>query len=160
MEDVYKSINRITRNEARTKAYQELSYDSISEVLTEGIHEVSYNKGKRYSYDKSHNSSTFRKQHSNSPHHRYQSRTQSYQTSTKMQCHYCEGEHSINVCKTFKKDKDKYSLIRAEITKKFWERLLKNTRKSNMTSNKAALSSRPQELTYSVEEAKQLIGRV
>ena len=57
-----------------------------------------------------------------------------------------------------KKDKDKYSLSRAEIAKNYQERLLKNARKSNMTISGAALSSRPQELTYSVKEAKQLIG--
>ena len=36
-------------------------------------------------------------------------------------------------------------------------RLLKNVRKSNVTINEAALSRRPQESTYSVEEAKQFI---
>ena len=77
MEDIYRNINRIIKNEVETKAYQEPRYDSISDVLPEGIHEVSYNKGKRYSYDKSHNSSTFRKHHNNSPHHRYQTSTQS-----------------------------------------------------------------------------------
>ena len=75
MEEIFRSINRITKNEARTKAYQAPRYNSNSEVLAEGICKVSYNKGKRYSYDKSHNSSTFRKQHNNSPHHRNQSST-------------------------------------------------------------------------------------
>ena len=74
MEDIYRSINRIAKNEVRTKAYQEPRYDSmISEVLTEGIYEVSYNKGKRYSYSKSCNSSAFKKQYNNNLHHRYQS---------------------------------------------------------------------------------------
>ena len=65
-----------------------------------------------------------------------------------MWCYYCGKEHSINVCKQFKKDRDKYSLRMAEIA----------NRKSSMTISEAALSSRPQELTYSVDEAKQLIG--
>ena len=119
MGDIYNSINRITRNEVRTKAYQEPRYDSIPEVLTKGIHEVSYNKGVRNSYNKSHNSSTIRKQHNNSPHHRYQPSTRSYWTPTKMQCYYCDGEHSINMCEKFKKDKNKCSLSRAKITKKY-----------------------------------------
>ena len=48
MADIYWSINRITKNKVRTKAYQEPRYNSISGVSTEGIHKVSYNKGKRY----------------------------------------------------------------------------------------------------------------
>ena len=57
----------------------------------------------------------------------------------------------------FRKDKDKYSLNRAEIAKKYQERLHTNARKSKVTINEAALSSRPQESTYSMKEAKQLI---
>ena len=61
MEDIYKSINRITKTDACTKAYPEPRYNSISDVTIEGINEVSYNRGKKqYSYDKSHNSSNFR----------------------------------------------------------------------------------------------------
>ena len=44
--------------------------------------------------------------------------------------------------------------------KKYQERLLKNARKSNVTINETALSSRPQELAYSIEEAKQLMGKM
>ena len=64
---------------------------------------------------------------------------------------------ALMCAKNLKKDKDKYSLSRAEIAK-YLERLLKNARKSNVTINEAALSSRPQESTYSVDEAEQLIG--
>ena len=55
MENIYRSINRIAKTDAHTKAYHEPKYDSISEVPTEGINKVSYNKGKRqYLYDKLH----------------------------------------------------------------------------------------------------------
>ena len=64
---------------------------------------------------------------------------------------------ALMCAKNFNKDKDKYSLSRVEIVKKYWERLLKNARKNTETISKAALSSRPQESTYSVDEAKQLI---
>ena len=40
MEDVYKSINKITKTDAHTKAYHEPRYDTISEVATEGVNEV------------------------------------------------------------------------------------------------------------------------
>ena len=74
MEDTYRSINKTAKSEVRTRAYQEPKYNSISKVSTAGIHEVSYNKGKRnknilkqsFSFLKllmSHNSSTCRKQH-------------------------------------------------------------------------------------------------
>ena len=57
----------------------------------------------------------------------------------------------------FQKDKDKYSLSRTDIAKKYKERLLKNVKKSNISLNEAAPSSRPQESMYSTEQAKQLI---
>ena len=47
MEDIDRSINRITKIDVHIKAYHELRYNLISEVMTEGINEVSYNKGKR-----------------------------------------------------------------------------------------------------------------
>ena len=46
MEDVFRSIYQITKTDACMRAYHEPRYDSISEVMTEEIHEVSYNKGK------------------------------------------------------------------------------------------------------------------
>ena len=92
MEDIFKSINRITRTDMHAKAYLEPRYNSISEVMTEEIQEVSYSKGKRhYSYDKLHNGSDFSKQHNNSPHNRYQSNSHSHQTPTEMKCYYCDG---------------------------------------------------------------------
>ena len=38
MEDVYTCINRITKTDACTKAYDEPRYNSISEVITEDVH--------------------------------------------------------------------------------------------------------------------------
>ena len=43
-EDVFKSINKITRTEEHTKANHEPKYDAISQVTIEKIHEVSYGK--------------------------------------------------------------------------------------------------------------------
>ena len=98
-------------------------------MSNEGIHEVSYNKGKRqHSYDKSHNSSNFRKKYNNSPCNRYQSYSQYNRNPDKMKCYYCDGGHSIDTCKKLKKDKDKYNLNRADITKKYKERLLKKAK--------------------------------
>ena len=158
MGDIYRSINRITKTDVHMKAYHESRYDLISEVMAEGINEVSYNKGKRQcSYDKSHNSSNFRKQYNSSPHISYQSNLHSHHTPTKVKCYYCDGDHQTDRCEKFKKDRDMYNLNRADITK-YKERLLKNAKKSNISINGAALSSRPQESTYSIEQAEQLIG--
>ena len=119
MEDLYRNINRITKINTCTKAYHESRYNSISEVMTEGINKVSYNKGKRqHSYDKCQNSSAFRKQYNSSPHNRYEGNSHLYQAQAKMKCYYCDGKHSINTCKEFKKDKDKYTLNRTDIAKK------------------------------------------
>ena len=41
MEDVFKSINKLTRTEEQMKAYNEPMYDSVSHVATERINEVS-----------------------------------------------------------------------------------------------------------------------
>ena len=56
-----------------------------------------------------------------------------------------------------KKDRNKYNLSRADIAKKYKERLLKNAKKSNILISEAALSSRPQESNYSIEQAELLI---
>ena len=158
MEDVYKSINRITKTDAQTKAYHEPRYDSISEVTTEEVNEVSYNRGKKqYTYDKSHNSSNFRKQYNGSPYNRYQGNSHSYWTPVKVKCYYCDGEHHINEFEKFKKDKAKYNLSRADIAKKYEERILKNAKKSSIFINEAALSNKSQESTYSIQQAEQLI---
>ena len=101
MEDVYRSINQITKNEVRTRAYQEPWYKFISEVLSDCIHEVSYNRGKRFSYNKPCDSSIYRKQHDNNTYQRYQPNTHPYPMSTKMQSYYCEGEHSTDTCDKF-----------------------------------------------------------
>ena len=71
MEDVYRSINQIIKNEVSTRAYQELQYKSISEVSLECIHKVRYNRRKRFSYNKPHDSSIYRKQHNNNMQQRY-----------------------------------------------------------------------------------------
>ena len=44
MEDVFKSINSITRTEEQMKAYNESMYDFTSHVATERINEVSHGK--------------------------------------------------------------------------------------------------------------------
>ena len=75
-----------------------------------------------------------------------------------MKCYYYDGEHSIDECEKFKKDKDNYNLSRAGIAKKCKERLLKNAKKSNISINEATLSSKPEESTYSIEQAEWLIG--
>ena len=158
MEDVFKSINQITKTNAHTQAYHESMYDAISEVSTEEIHKVSYKKGKRqYSYDNLQNSFNFRKQNNSSPHNRYTDNSHSHGTPTKMKWYYCEGEYCINECEKFKKDKDKYNLSKANLAKKYKENLLSNAKKSNISVNEAALSSQPKDSTYSIEQAKQLI---
>ena len=75
-----------------------------------------------------------------------------------MKCYYCDGEHCINECEKFKKDKDKYNLNRANIAQKYKERLLKNAKKSIISIHEVALSKKTQESTYSIEQAEQLIG--
>ena len=47
MKDVYRSINKITKTDAHTKAYHEPRYNSFSEVIAEEVNEVSYNRGKK-----------------------------------------------------------------------------------------------------------------
>ena len=75
-----------------------------------------------------------------------------------MKCYYCDGEHCINEHEKFKKDQVKYNLSRANIARKYKERILKNVKKSNISINEAALLNKCQESTYSIEHAEQLIG--
>ena len=61
MEDVFKSINRITRTEEWMRAYHELKYNSISQVSTEKNHKVSHRNYKTpKTLNKSYNGSHFR----------------------------------------------------------------------------------------------------
>ena len=114
-------------------------------MTTEEVNEESYNRGKKqYSYDKSNNRSNFRKQYNSSLYNRYQGNSHSYPAPIKVKCYYCDGEHCIGECEKFKKDKEKYNLSRADIAKKYKERLLKNAKKSNISINKATLSRKPQ----------------
>ena len=70
-----------------------------------------------------------------------------------MKCYYYDGKNSINKCEKFKK----CNLSRADIIKKYKERLLKNTKKSYISINEAALSSKTQESTYSIEQTEHLL---
>ena len=73
MEDVCKSINKITKTNAHTKAYHEARYDTISEMAAEGVNEVNYNRVKKpNTYEKSNNSSNFRNQYNGSQDNRNQ----------------------------------------------------------------------------------------
>ena len=74
-----------------------------------------------------------------------------------MMSYYCEGEHGIDKYEKFKKNKDKYNLGKANLAKKYRRRLLRNTKKKNISVNEAALSSQTKESTYSTEQAEQLI---
>ena len=57
-----------------------------------------------------------------------------------------------------KKDKVQYNLCRADIARKYKDRILKNARKSNISTKEAALSNTSKESTYSIEQAEHLIG--
>ena len=97
------------------------------------------------------------KKYNGSPHNRYQGNSHSYWAPIKVECYYCNGKQCINKCEKFNKDKVKYNLSRANIAKKYKEGLLKNAKKSNISINKAALSSKSQESTFSIEQTEQLI---
>ena len=146
----------MTKTDAHTKAYHEPRYDTISEVATEEVNEVSYNKGKKQNtYDKSHNSSNFRSQYN-----RNQYSSHSNQAPVKVKCYYCDGKYHINECEKLMKGKVRYNLNRADIARKYKDRIQKNARKSNISINEVALSSKSQNSTYSIEQAEQLIRAV
>ena len=99
---------------------QEPWFNSISEVSSEHIHEVSYNRVKSFhmislaialfignSIKIAHTMHT-------SPIHIPIQHPQR-----------CDGEHRIDVCKKFKKDKERYNLSRATITNKYCKLILK-----------------------------------
>ena len=80
MENVYKSINKITKTDACTKTYHEPSYDTISEVATDKVNKVSYNRGKKQNtYGISHNCYNFRYQYNGSQYNRNQGNSHSNQ---------------------------------------------------------------------------------
>ena len=161
MEDVFKSINKITRIEEQTKAYHEPKYDAISQVSTERIHEVSYGK---YNTPKTphklYNSSHFRTPCNNNQFNRNQGKPQYSCAPSKLKCYYCKGKHIINECEKFKWDKAKYKLKTADITQTYKDKILQKAKKENTRVNEATLSSSQQESTYTMEQAEQLLGNM
>ena len=77
LEDVFKSINKVTRSEEQMKAYNEPIYDSVSHVATERTNEVSHGKySKPRRPGKTYNSSHFRTQCNNKQFSRNQGKPQ------------------------------------------------------------------------------------
>ena len=121
MDDVFKSINKVTRTEQQMKAYNEAMYDSVSHVATENINEVS--KGKYHQPRTP--SKTYYGSHSrphNNPHFgspcfinihqfsRNQGRSQFSHAQNNVKCYYCKGAHHVRDCDKFMQDKAKYKL--------------------------------------------------
>ena len=76
-----------------------------------------------------------------------------------MECYYCEGNHLLRDYEKVSEDKSKYNLNTADLAKKYKDKLRQAFREGNITVNKAVLSS-TQELTYSMEQAEQLMGNL
>ena len=160
-EDVFKSINRITRTEEQMKAYHELKYDSISQVSTEKIHEVSnakYNTPKtpNNSYNRSH----FRNPCNSNQFSRNQGKPQYIHTPSKPKCYHCEGKHHINECKKFKQDKAKYKLKTVNIIQNYKDKIVQKAKKDNISINEAMFLDSQHESTYCIEQAEQLLGNM
>ena len=71
---------------------------------------------------------------------------------SKPKCCYCEVEHWIE-CKTFKLDKAKYKLKRADIVQNYKDKIIWKAKKDNILINEATFADNQQGSTYSVEQA-------
>ena len=168
MEDIFKSINRITRTKEWTESYNEPIYDSISQVATERINEVSHGKyskwrtpSKAYKspHFSPHNSSHFRSPCNINSHQLNRNhRSPQYNHNQNIpKCYYCKGEHHIRDLDMFKWDKVQYKLKTAEIIQNYKEKIIQKAKKDHISINKATFSSNWKS-TYSMDQAKQLLG--
>ena len=173
MEDVFNSINHVTMMEERSKTYHQPEYDSMSQVSIERVHEVSMPnrcvKPRSSQPYKTHSSphynpqtrSTFRNKHKphNSQHNRDQGRLQYHCMPTNLKCYYCQVDRLLKECNKFTKDKTKYKLKSADMFRKCKDQVIQQAKKENVSINEAMFTM-VQELTYSVEEAEQLLGNM
>ena len=169
MKDVFKSINKVTRTEEQTKAYNEPMYDAVSHVATERINEVSQGKyhqprtpSKMYgSHFRPSNNSHFSSPCGTNSHQisRNQGRPQFSHTHTNIKCYYCKGEHCIRDCNKFMQDKAKFKLKTAEIVQKCKDKVMQKARKDNASINEVTFPT-GQESMYSVKQAEQLLGNM
>ena len=167
MEYVFQTINHITQTEGKTKVYHEPNFESVPHVSKERVHKVSFSKYTKpnspvKAYNNSlHNtqySSNFRngnEQHS-SQFHRGQGKQQYNCRQGKLECYYCKGDHIIRDYEKFSKDRTKNNLKTTDLVKKYMDKLRQAIRKGNITVNEATFSN-AQELTYSMEQAEQLL---
>ena len=146
MDDGLKSMNKVTRIEEQTKAYNELMYDAVSHVATERISEVSQGKyhqprmpSKAYtgSHFRPHNNSQFSSPHGTNSHQisRNQGIPQFSHTHTNIKCYYCKGKHHIRDCNKFMQDKAKFKLKTAEIIQKCKDKVMQKAKKDNISVN-------------------------
>ena len=137
MANVFKSINKVTRTEEQTKAYNEPMNDSVSHVATERISEVSQGKYHQpRTPSKMFNGSHFRpcnNCHLSSQHCanscqiiRNQGRPQFSHTHTNIKCYYCKGQYCIRDCSMFMQDKAKFKLKNTEIMQKCKDKVAQN----------------------------------
>ena len=135
VEAVFKSINRVTMMEERSKAYHQPEYDSVSPISIKRVHEVSIPNrnvkpraslpNQTYS-NTQHNpssSSSFRNAHqsSSSQFNNQSNKDQGRKyncTSAKMKCYYCKGDHHLKNCDRFSRDQTKYKLKSVDMFKK------------------------------------------
>ena len=170
MEDVFQTINHITRTEEKTKAYYEPNFEPMPQVSKERVHEVCFSKyTKPNSPVKAYNNSQHNNQYSSNSRngskqhsghfHVDQCRHQYKHRPGKLECYYCEGEHLFRGCEKFSKDNAKYNLKTTELAKKYKDNLRQAVKKGNITVTEVAFSN-TQELTYSMEQAEQLLGNL
>ena len=159
--------------EVRSKAYHQPEYDLVAPNSIERVHEESmpnrYVKPRTslpyWTYSSTqHNprsSSSFRNAHNSSScqYNRDPGKLQYNLTPANLRCYHCKGDHYLKNCDRFSGDKAKYKLKSVDMFKKCKDKIMWHAKKENMSINEAAFTM-AQESTYSVEEAKQLLGNM
>ena len=111
MEDVFNTIDHISRTEDRNKIYLKSNFELVPHITKKWVQEVSTGKNPgqnptHKTYDgpshRSQYSYSFRDRGSSSSQpHRSHSSYQPNKSQRKMKCYYCEGEHHVKDCNKF-----------------------------------------------------------
>ena len=155
MENVFKRISHVTMLEERSKAYHQPEYDSGSPVSIKKMHETCMPNRyvttrtilPNWTYSSTqHNpqsSSTFNNVHKSSgiQYNRDQRRLQYNCLTINLKCYYCEGDHCLENCNKFSRDKAKCKLKSADMFRKCKDKITQHAKKENMSTNEAAFTT-------------------
>ena len=165
MEDVFQTIEHITRSKEHYRAFFNPTLETMQPVIQ--VNEVSYSKASWHSkYDGSNSGQSHPVQFSNNfrdtNRHQRDSfkkspRQQHYKHSCKkLMCYSCEGEHLVKDCVKLAKEKSRDKQKDTDVVRCYKNKLWDAVQRGNITINEASFARAPA-VNCSMEQMEQLL---